>query len=113
MSPKGSSDHLLRGTLELLLLQALSQGPLHGYAIARRIETATGDALGVEEGSLYPALHRLEAREAVTARWATAPGSRRRVRVYALTRKGRARLDAQKKGWRAFSRAVARMVDEP
>lgn len=111
MSPKGSSDHLLRGTLELLLLQALSRGPLHGYAIARQIETATGDALGVEEGSLYPALHRLEARGAVTARWSTAAESRRRVRVYALTASGRAQLAAQKRGWRTFARAVARMVD--
>jgi len=111
MSPKGSSDHLLRGTLELLLLQALSRGPLHGYAIARHIETATDDALGVEEGSLYPALHRLEARGAVTARWSTAAESRRRVRVYALTPSGRAQLAAQKRGWRTFARAVARMVD--
>lgn len=111
MSRKGSNDHLLRGTLELLLLEALSAGPLHGYAIARRIEAATDDALAVEEGSLYPALHRLEARGAVTARWATGPQSRRRVRVYALTRSGQRQLEAERQGWRAFSRAVARMIE--
>ena len=112
MARKASDTHqLLRGTLELLLLQALTDGPLHGYAIARRIETATGDALAVEEGSMYPAMHRLEAAGAVTARWATAAGTGRRVRVYALTRSGRKRLEAQKRDWRTFSKAVARMVE--
>lgn len=111
MSRKGSSDHLLRGTLELLLLEALSAGPLHGYAIARRIESATGDALAVEEGSLYPALHRLEARGSVTAKWSTGPNSRRRVRVYALTEAGRDQLENERQGWRSFSRAVARMLE--
>ena len=104
------ADHLLRGTLELLLLQSLSKGPLHGYAIARHIEQATDDGLAVEEGSLYPALHRLEERGAVTARWAKGE-KRRRVRLYSLTRKGRARLEDQKRGWRAFARAVGRMVE--
>jgi transcriptional regulator len=104
-----ATDHLLRGTLELLLLKALSHGPLHGYGIARRIETATGDALSVEEGSLYPALHRLEEHGFVTARWkATETG--RRVRVYSLTAPGRARLAQQTRHWTAFARAVARMV---
>jgi transcriptional regulator len=110
MSRKASATPLLRGTLDLLLLQALSRGPLHGYAIAREIERGTADALGVEEGSLYPALHRLEDRGAVTARWSTT-GSRRRVRVYALTRRGRTQLAEEKSGWRDFARAVARMVE--
>lgn len=104
------TDHLLRGTLELLLLKALSREPLHGYAIARRIETATGDALSVEEGSLYPALHRLEERGLISAKWATTT-NRRRVRVYSLTRPGRARLAEQRQHWSTFARAVARMVD--
>jgi transcriptional regulator len=103
-------DQLLRGTLELLLLKALSGRPLHGYAIARRIETATGDALSVEEGSLYPALHRLEARGFVSARWSTT-GTARRVRIYTLTKAGRLRLAEQKRDWAAFARAVARMVE--
>ncbi|MEZ5319281.1 MAG: PadR family transcriptional regulator [Vicinamibacterales bacterium] len=106
---RGTPDPLLRGTLELLLLQALNAEPRHGYAIARHIEQATGDALRVEEGSLYPALHRLEDRGLVGARWSTTDGGRR-VRVYSLTKAGRARLADQKRGWTAFARAVDRMV---
>jgi transcriptional regulator len=105
--PQG--DKLLRGTLDLLLLQALADGALHGYAIARRVEIATGDALRVEEGSMYPALHRLEEAGLVTARWSTTD-SGRRVRVYALTRKGRDRLDVRRQEWLSFARAVTRMV---
>jgi transcriptional regulator len=105
--PQG--DKLLRGTLDLLLFQALADGPLHGYAIARRVEIATGDALRVEEGSMYPALHRLEEGGLVTARWSTTDRGRR-VRVYALTRRGRDRLDVRRQEWLAFARAVTRMV---
>lgn len=110
MARNSTTSHLLRGTLDLLLLQALSRGPLHGYAIARHIETATDDALAVEEGSLYPALHKLEKGGAVTAAWSTR-GTRRRVRVYSLTRRGRKRLEDEKQGWRAFTQAVARLVE--
>jgi transcriptional regulator len=106
------TDHWLRGTLELLLLQALAESALHGYAIARHIERVTDDALSVEEGSLYPALHRLEERGLVLAKW-TKGEKGRRVRSYSLTAAGRKRLGAQKRDWSAFSRAVARMVDEP
>lgn len=105
-----SNDHLLRGTLELLLLKALGGGPLHGYGIARRIETATDDSLSVKEGSLYPALHRLEERGFVSARWGTTETGRR-VRVYSLTKPGRLRLTEQRQHWAAFARAVARMVE--
>jgi PadR family transcriptional regulator len=108
MAPR-ASDRLLHGTLELLLLQALHRGPLHGYAIARRIKDATDDALNVEEGSLYPALYRLEELGYVTARWATT-GQTRRVRLYGLTAAGRTRLAEQRKEWAAFSRAVTRML---
>ena len=106
----GPSSVLLRGSLELLLLQALSRGALHGYAMARRIEVATNDALRVEEGSLYPALHRLEALGFVHARW-TKTGNGRRVRSYELTRAGRVRLAAQRREWNVFARAMAQMVD--
>ena len=99
------SDVMLRGTLELLLLQALRAEPLHGYAIARRIEAETDDALRVEEGSLYPALHRLEQLGFVTARRATTDGGRP-VRIYTLTRLGRARLVEQRRNWASFARAV-------
>ena len=103
------TDHLLRGTLELLLLKALADGPLHGYAIARRIETDTGDALSVEEGSMYPALYRLEERGLVTARW-SAVNTGRRVRLYRLTKAGRARLAEREEQWVVFARGVARMI---
>jgi transcriptional regulator len=104
-----SASRLLRGTLELLLLQARSRGPLHGYAIARRIEAATDDALRVEEGSMYPALHRLETRGLVLAKWETAENGRR-VRVYLLSKAGQAQLAAERQSWSTFSRAVSRMV---
>lgn len=100
---------LLRGTLELLLLESLSQGPLHGYAIAREIERATNDALSVEEGSMYPALHRLEERGLVLAKW-TKTDNGRRVRLYSLSAAGRTRLDHERDGWLKFARAVSRMV---
>jgi transcriptional regulator len=100
---------LLRGTLELLLLQALSRGPLHGYAIGRRIEAATDDALSVEEGSMYPALYRLEELGLVSARWSVNERGRR-ARVYSLTAAGRARLAVGKKNWAAFVRAVGLMI---
>jgi transcriptional regulator len=103
------NPQLLKGTLDLLLMQALSRGPKHGYAIARRIEWETGDALKVEEGSMYPALHRLESLGLVSARWTTTE-SGRRVRAYALTRAGRTRLQAQRRQWTAFARAVSRMI---
>lgn len=106
-----AGSHLLRGTLDLLVLQALTREPLHGYGIARRIETATDDALSIEEGSLYPALHRLEERGHVSARWATG-SSNRRVRIYSITKAGRRRLADEKKHWNAFVRAVARLVDQ-
>jgi transcriptional regulator len=100
----------MRGTVEMLLLKSLSRGPLHGYAIARRIEAGTADALSVEEGSLYPALHRLEDRGDVSAKWSVTSGGRR-VRVYALTPAGRARLASEKQGWQSFARAVSRMLE--
>jgi PadR family transcriptional regulator PadR len=108
-SDLASTSKLLRGTLDLLLLQALSHGPLHGYAIARRIEAATDDALRVEEGSMYPALHRLETRGLVLAKWTTG-GKGHRVRVYALSREGHDRLAAERRSWSRFARAVSRMV---
>ena len=104
-----SADVLLRGTLELLLLQALRGGQKHGYAIARFIEAETADVLNVEEGSLYPALHRLEERGLVTARWAKGETGRR-VRVYALTADGRKRLATQRRDWTTFAKAVSRLV---
>src|SRR4051812_30783331 len=108
MPPLSGTKNLLRGTLELLLLQALADGKLHGYAIARRIEAESGDVLSVEEGSMYPALYRLEDLRFVSASWTREGG--RRLRTYALTAAGRARLASHKKEWAAFAKAVTRMV---
>ena len=101
--------HLLKGTLELLLLEALSAGPSHGYGIARHIQSTSGDLLAVEEGSMYPALHRLEERGLVTARW-TVAGSGRRVREYVLTRDGRRELEHKRRDWKAFAQAMRLLV---
>jgi PadR family transcriptional regulator PadR len=111
MLKRASNARLLRGTLDLLLLQALRQGPRHGYAIARHIETETGDALSVEEGSMYPALYKLEGRGFVRGRWTT-NASGRRARVYSLTTAGRGRLMAELRDWIAFTHAIKRLVGE-
>ncbi|HTI37671.1 MAG TPA: PadR family transcriptional regulator [Vicinamibacterales bacterium] len=109
MTDRTSVD-LLQGTLAALILKALSWGPLHGYGIARWIEHATADELLVEEGSLYPALHRLEARGLITSEW-TRSDTNRRVRSYTLTAEGRAQLKAELSRWDRFSAAVTRAFD--
>jgi PadR family transcriptional regulator PadR len=96
---------ILRGTFDLLILKALSWGPMHGYGVARQIEDATGDALEVGEGTLYPALHRLEERGWITATWGTSENNRR-AKFYALTKTGRAQLRAETKNWRRYAAAV-------
>ena len=101
---------LLQGTLTALILKALSWGPLHGYGIARWIEQATGDELLIEEGSLYPALHRLEGRGLITSQWITSD-TNRRVRSYTLTDDGRRQLRAELSRWDRFSAAVTRAFD--
>ena len=96
---------LLQGTLGLLILKALMVQDLHGYGIARWIEEVTRGSLSIEEGSLYPALRRLEDKAWVTSSWALSD-TNRRVRVYKLTRTGRASLRADAGAWLEFSRAV-------
>jgi len=100
----------LQGTLPALILKALSFGPLHGYGIARWIEQVTGDELPIEDGALYPALHRLEARKLITAEW-TRSATGRRVKRYTLTAEGRKRLRAESSEWVRFSVAVTRVLD--
>ena len=100
---------LLHGTLEALVLKTLSHGPLHGYAIARWIEARTNAALQIEEGSLYPALYRLEARGLLASDWGTSELGRR-AKFYSLTPRGRARLAAEVEAWRAFSSAVTEVL---
>ena len=100
----------LKGALPVLVLKVLARrGPMHGYAITAHIETLS-DALRVEEGSLYPALHRLEESRLVKALWATTANNRR-ARVYEITTAGRRQLEAEEKRWRAVTLAVAHALD--
>ena len=101
---------LLQGTLDLLILKTLTWGPAHGYAIARWIEQLTGEVLRIGEGSLYPALHRLEERGWVAATWELSD-SGRRTREYRLTPKGRAQLKAESGNWKQFVAAVGKVLD--
>ena len=104
-----SSQDLLHGTLDLLVLKTLSWGPRHGYAIARWLEDATGDALAIGEGSLYPALYRMERRGWIAASWGVSELGRR-AKVYQLTPEGQAQLTRQTDEWAAFTRSVARVL---
>jgi PadR family transcriptional regulator len=94
----------LKGQLELVVLATLRDGPLHGYGIIKRIRDRTTGELDVLEGTLYPALHRLESVGLVKSRWATE--ARRRRRVYELTQKGRDALATQESEWRSFARTL-------
>lgn len=97
---------LLQGTLGLLILKALAAQDLHGYGIAKWVESVTKDSLSIEEGSLYPGLRRLEDRGWVQSSWAISD-TNRRVRVYSLTRQGRAHLRDEASSWLEFTRAIA------
>ncbi|MFI4942338.1 MAG: PadR family transcriptional regulator [Burkholderiales bacterium] len=101
---------LLQGTLDMLLLKALQVEPLHGYAIARRVQQLSEDALRVEEGSLYPALHRIEERGFVESDWGTSENNRR-AKYYRLTRAGRKRLEAEAGEWKRLSLAITRVME--
>jgi PadR family transcriptional regulator, regulatory protein PadR len=103
---------VLRGTLDLLILKALSGGAAHGYAVARWIEWATHDVLSIEEGSLYPALHRLSERGWVAAEWGASENNRR-AKFYTLTTKGRAQLRVETATWTRFANAVFAALDAP
>lgn len=106
----GSSRHrLLHGTLDTLVLKTISEGPRHGYAIARWLEERMADTIAVEEGSLYPALYRLEKRGLLRSEWGLSELDRR-AKFYHLTDKGRARLEAETDAWRSFSQAVSAVL---
>jgi PadR family transcriptional regulator PadR len=104
VSAKTNSDQI-HGTLDMLALKTLAVGPLHGYAIAVRLERLSGDVLKVEEGSLYPALYRMEQRGWLTSEWSTTDTGRR-ARFYRLTRAGRVQLAAEAASWDRLSVAV-------
>ena len=103
--PPEKSD-LLQGTLDMLILKVAALGPVHGYAIAKRIQQITSDVLQVQQGSLYPALHRLENRDWLTADWKLTE-SGREAKFYKLTAKGRKQLEAESDNWDRLSAAVA------
>lgn len=103
---------ILRGTLDLLILQALSWGPAHGYAVARWIQNATGDALAIGEGTLYPALHRLEERGWIAASWGASENNRQ-AKYYSLTRRGRAQLRVEADQWRRYAAAIFAALEAP
>ena len=99
----------LPGTLDMLILKSVSRGDMHGYAIAQFIQQASRDVLRVEEGALYPALHRLEVRGQLTASWGTSDNNRR-AKYYRLTALGRRVLDAEASYWRRVAAAVSRVM---
>lgn len=100
---------LIRGTLDVLILKALSREPLHGYAISRWIREITDDVLDVQEGVLYPALHRLENRGLVRAEWAVSE-TNRRVKTYELTAAGRQTLADEEADWGTYAEAVGKVL---
>jgi PadR family transcriptional regulator, regulatory protein PadR len=104
-----NSGELLQGTLDLLILKSLARGPLHGYGVAEWIHASSQDVLRVEEGALYPALHRLELRGLLSSEWGTSDNNRR-AKYYALTPSGRKQLAEETEYWRRMSGAVARVL---
>src|ERR1043165_7717929 len=104
-----SRVELLQGTLDLLILRTLLPGPNHGHAIAKYIQRTSEELLQVETGSLYPALHRLEAKGWISASWELSSKGKR-ARIYRLTRQGRKQLTAEQSKWETFSRAMRLIV---
>jgi PadR family transcriptional regulator PadR len=102
-------NDLLQGTLALLVLKTLARGPLHGYGITLHIHMVSKDFLRVEEGSLYPALHRMEQDSWVSAEWGLSENNRR-ARYYQLTAKGRKQLAEEEKNWERLTQAVAHVL---
>jgi PadR family transcriptional regulator, regulatory protein PadR len=102
-------NELLHGTLETLILKTVAQGPRHGYAIARWLEERTGDVLQIEDGSLYPALYRMEHRGWIQADWGTSELGRK-AKFYRITPAGRKRLVASTAEWSRFSAAISKVL---
>ena len=101
---------LPQGTLDLLILRTLAAGPQHGWAISERVQQVSSDVLRIQQGSLYPALHRLERRGWIKARWGTSDNNRR-ARYYELTRAGQRQLEAETESWRKLTTAVAQVLE--
>jgi PadR family transcriptional regulator len=105
-----SSVDLLPGTLDLLILKAVSLGSLHGYGVLLRIQQITQGALSIEQGALYPALYRLERQRLLTSEWGTSSNNRR-AKFYRLTNAGRARLRSEAAGWNRLVQAMTAALD--
>lgn len=107
-----SKSDLPQGTLDLLILKVVALGPLHGYAIAQRLQQVSRDVVQVPQGSLYPALHRLENRGLLEADWKETETGRE-AKFYKLTRKGRARLEAEQASWKRLAEAIGLILRLP
>jgi PadR family transcriptional regulator PadR len=107
-----AAGEMLQGTLDMLILRTLVMGPAHGHTIAQVIEHTSENALEVEQGSLYPALHRLEDRDLVSAKWGVSENNRR-AKFYQLTAAGRRRLATETSRWRRMARAIGLVLDKP
>ena len=101
---------LLQGTLDLLILKTLALGPQHGWGVSQRIQQMSKEVLQVNQGSLYPALHRLEHRGWIQAEWGTSE-NKRRAKFYSLTKRGQAQLKTEEDQWRRFSEAVSWILE--
>ncbi len=106
-----AAGEMLQGTLDMLILRTLVMGPAHGHTIAQVIEHTSENALEVEQGSLYPALHRLEDRGLVSAKWGVSENNRR-AKFYQLTSAGKRKLAAETTRWRRMTRAIGLVLDE-
>jgi PadR family transcriptional regulator, regulatory protein PadR len=102
---------LMQGTLDMLILRTLMFGPAHGHAIAKHIQRTTDDVLQVEHGSLYPALHRIERRGWLSAKWETPKGGKREFKYYRLTAAGRKQLHAEHSKWRQLVASIGRVME--
>jgi len=109
-TPDTDRVELLQGTLDMLVLQTLLFGPCHGHAIAKSIQRTSDDALLVEHGSLYPALHRLERQGWVTTKWDKAPGKNREVKYYLLTPAGKKQLVSVQNKWAQLVAAIGKVM---
>jgi len=101
---------LLQGTLDLLILRTVALEPMHGWGIAQRIQQVSKDVLQVQQGSLYPALHRLEQQGLITAEWGSSENNRR-AKFYKLTKAGRKQLEEERASWERLSAAVAQILE--
>src|SRR5262252_862504 len=108
-APAASDLDLLQGTLDVMILKALSWGPMHGFGVAKWVRSTTGDVLQIEDSALYPALHRMEHRGLIDADWGLTE-NKRRAKYYRLTAKGRQQLRARVLSWDRYSKAVSQVI---